>query len=131
LKDINLEGLKDGFVYRNGERIAVKIRLPPGRPIRRRRQGTFVMVPLTVAAELAEITDTRKSLVWLSLLFAAWEAKNQPFKFSSEKLIGKCSREIKRKVLAELEAAGWVKVERNGKQAPVVTFLKANLLAPL
>jgi hypothetical protein len=92
--------------------------------VRRRRQGTFVLVPLQWAAELAGITSTPKSLAWLSLLFAAWEAKGKPFVFSNDKLIGKCSRELKRRVMSELEAAGWIKVEQKGKRAPTVTFLK-------
>jgi hypothetical protein len=87
------------------------------------------MVPLAVAAELAGITGTRKSLAWLSLLFATWEAKGQPFKFSNDKLIGECSREFKRRVLSELEAAGWIKVEQKGKQAPIVTVLKLGFLS--
>jgi hypothetical protein len=118
------DGLLDGFVMRKGERIPVKIRLPPGRPVRRRRQSTFVLVPLQWAAELTEITGTPKSLAWLSLLFAAWEAKGKPFVFSNDKLIGKCSRELKRRVMFELEVAGWIKVEQKGKRAPIVTFLK-------
>jgi hypothetical protein len=96
---------------------------------RRRRQDTFVKVPLAAAAELAEITGTRKSLAWLSLLFAAWEAKGQPFVFSNKKLIGKCTRELKRRTLSELEAAGWIRVEQKGKQAPLVTVLKPELLS--
>jgi hypothetical protein len=129
LTDIDSEGLEDGIVWRKGERIPVKIRRPEGQPIRRRRQGTFVMVSLEAAAEIAEITGTRKSLAWLSLLFAAWEAKGQPFKFSNNKLIGKCSRELKRRVLAELAAAGCIKVEQEGNQAPVVTILKQGWLS--
>lgn len=125
----NNDGLIDGVVMRKGERILVKIRRPGGRPVRRRRQGTFVMVPLQWAAELAEITGTRKSLAWLSLLFAAWEAKGQPFVFSNDKLIGKCSREFKRRVLSELKAAGWIKVEQKGKRAPIVTILKPDCLS--
>jgi hypothetical protein len=89
------------------------------------------MVPLAVAAKLAAITGTRKSLAWLSLLFAAWEAKGQPFKFSNEKLIGGCSRELKRRTLSELEAAGCIKVEQKGGRAPVITVLDPSLLSTM
>ena len=130
MKNVNMADLEDGWSIRpNGERVRVKIRRPQGQPIRRRRQGTFVMVPLTAAVELAEITGTRKSLAWLSLLFAAWEAKGQPFVFSNKKLIGKCSRELKRRTLAELEAAGCIKVEQKGSRAPLITILKPGLLS--
>jgi hypothetical protein len=110
---------------RKGVRIPVKIKPPSGQPVRRRRQDTFVMVPLRWIAELAKLKNTPTTVVWLSLIFAAWEAKGKPFKFSDEKLLGKCSRWAKARFLSELQAAGWVEVKQKGKQAPVVTFLKA------
>jgi hypothetical protein len=114
----------DSFVIRKGERIAVKTKLPEGRPVRRRSKTAFVMVPLPAVDGIAEVTKDPKAVVWLSLLFAAWEAKGKPFKFSNGKLLGKCSRWTKYRVLSEFEAAGWIEVKQAGKKAPLVTFLK-------
>jgi hypothetical protein len=131
MKAANIEKLEDGWVTRpNGERVRVKIRRPPGQPIRRLRQGTFVQVPLPLVAEFAAATNTRKAMVWLSLLYAAWEAKYRPFTFSQDKLVGKCSRQLKRRVLSELEKAGWIRVEQKNGRAPVVTLLKVPATMP-
>jgi hypothetical protein len=116
--------LTDGFVMRKGVRIPVKKLRPPGSPIRRSSKGAFVIVPLHAVADIAKITNNPKTVVWLLLLFAAWEANGRPFKFSNEKLLGKCSRWTKWRVLAEFQAAGWIEVEQAGKKAPLVTFLK-------
>jgi hypothetical protein len=107
-----------------GQRVLVTVLNSANGPkVRRRRKGTFVKVPLDVAADFSKITKTPKALVWISLLYAAWEAKGSPFVFSNEKLLGKCTREMKRRVLSELQRAGRIRVERGGKQAPRVTIL--------
>jgi hypothetical protein len=116
--------LIDGFVMRKGVRIPVKILRPPGQPVRRRSKSAFAILPLHWITELAKAKRIPTSVLLISLLFAAWEAKGQPFIFSKEKLIGRCSRATKMRFLSELEAIGWIKVERKGKGAPVVTFLK-------
>jgi hypothetical protein len=125
LKNINLDDLEDGFVMRKGERIPVKIRRPQGQPIRRRSKAAFAMVPLRWVAEISEIKNVPFTVVWVSLIFAAWEAKGMPFKFSNDKLLGKCSRWAKMRILSELQDEGWIEFSQTGKQAPVVTFLKA------
>ena len=116
--------LIDGFVMRKGVRIPFKIQRPSGQAVRRRTKNVFVIVPLHAVADIARITNNPKTVVWVSLLFAAWEAKGRPFKFSNEKLLGNCSRWTKKRVLAEFQAAGWIEVEQAGKKAPLVTFLK-------
>jgi hypothetical protein len=115
----------DGFVMRKDVRIPVKKLRPPGQPIRRRSKDAFVIVPLHWVTELAQAKSIPTSVVLLiSLLFAAWEAKGQPFTLSNKKLIGPCSRATKMRLLSKLQAIGWIKVEQKDKQAPVVTFLK-------
>jgi hypothetical protein len=77
---------------RKGVRIPVQILRPSGPPIRRSSKSAFAIVPLHAVADIAKITNNPKTVVWLSLLFAAWEANGRPSKFSNEKLLGKCSR---------------------------------------
>jgi len=116
--------LIDGFVMRKGVRIPVKILRPPGQPVRRRSKSAFAIVPLHWITELAETKRIPTSVALISLLFAAWEAKGQPFIFSNKKLVGKCSPATKMRFLSELQAIGWIKMKQKGDEAPVVTFLK-------
>ena len=60
------------------------------------------------------------AMVCFSLLVAVQEAKGKAFVFSSDKLLGRCSRQTKARILAALDA-GMIKVRRNSRQAPVVT----------
>lgn len=53
------------------------------------------------------------------------DSVGKPFTFGNEVLKGwGISRDSKYRVLAELEEDGWIKVERKGKAAPVITLLK-------
>ena len=95
-----------------------------------RRQEPFAMVPLAWAASAAKATRTRKALVWILLLHTAWRTKSATFPLSNAGLAKSgVSREIKRRALAELEAAGLIVVERAPGRAPRVTML-ANCLHP-
>ena len=86
----NGDGLVPGFMVRKGVRIPVMLKPMVGTPTRRRSKDAFVMVPLRWVSELSEIKCD--PLVWLSVIYAAWEVKGRPFKFSNTKLLGKRSR---------------------------------------
>jgi hypothetical protein len=95
-----------------------------------RRQEPFAMVPLAWAASAAKATRTRKALVWILLLHTAWRTKSATFRLSNVGLAKSgVSREIKRRALAELEAAELIVVERRPGRAPRVTMV-ANCLHP-
>ena len=118
----NGEGLVKGFMTRKGVRVPVMLRPMTGQPTRRRSKDAVILVPLHWVAELSGLKCN--PLVWLSVVFAAWDAKGQPFKFSDTKLLGKCSRWTKARGLAELQAAGWIEVVQEVKRAPLVTLLR-------
>jgi hypothetical protein len=111
------------FVHRHGKRIEVEVIYPASRPTRRRRKDTFVQVPLMRAASMAKATKTTKAMVWLVVLYEWWANKGRPFTLSNKKLAGYgVTHDTKRRALRELEAAGLITVEQNGKRAPVVTL---------
>ena len=119
----NGDGLVPGFMVRKGVRIPVMLKPMVGTPTRRRSKDAFVMVPLRWVSELSEIKCD--PLVWLSVIYAAWEVKGRPFKFSNTKLLGKCSRWAKARGLSALQAAGWIAIEQADGKAPLVTLIKA------
>jgi hypothetical protein len=117
----NGDDLVPGFMTRKGVRTPVMLRPMTGHPTRRRSKDAFVMIPLHWVGELSKLKGN--PTVWLSVIFAAWEAKGQSFKFSDTKLLGKCSRWTKARGLAELQAAGWIEVAQEVGRAPVVTLI--------
>jgi hypothetical protein len=113
------------FVYRHGRRIEVETILPPSHPPRRRRKDTFAKVPLAKAAIMAKATKTTKAMVWVVVLYEWWANKGKPFTLSNKRLAGYgVTHDTKRRALRELEDAGLIAVEQNGKRAPVVTVVE-------
>ena len=88
---------------------------------KRRKEPPFVKVPLWWAAEATKATKTPKALVCIELLHRAWKAKSSTFSLPNGRLSKNgVSREIKRRALRDLEAAGLITVERrHGKTARV------------
>ena len=84
----------------------------------------FVKVPLWWAAAATKATRTTRFLVCIELLHASWKAKNLTFPVSNKRL-GKAgiSREVKRRVLRDLEAAGLITIERRRGCSPRVTLV--------
>jgi hypothetical protein len=83
----------------------------------------FVKVPLTWAERCAKATGTGQAYVWIWLLHRSWEEKSKTFPLPNGRLhqVG-VSRDVKRRALAKLEAAGLIKVERPLCKTPIVTL---------
>jgi hypothetical protein len=112
------------YVIRDGQRIAVKTLSTSATPRRRRTSDPFVTVPLAWAARAAKATNTKKALVWLELLYATWQSRNNSVVLSNGRLArAGVSRNAKYRALRELEAAGLVQMERRGRGASRVTII--------
>lgn len=112
------------YVMSHGRRIEVETLDTCVEPTktRRREAGLFIKVPVPSAIAMTKATRTPKALIGMLLLHLAWRARSKTFPVSNEMLkrYG-VTRETKRRALAELEAAGLIKVERRRGRAPVVT----------
>jgi hypothetical protein len=113
------------YVAAHGKRILVETLETPGLKVREvSRQEEFARVPLQWAAEVAKCTKTRRAMVWILLLHMAWKNRSTTFPLSNVILTRYgISREMKRRILEKLEAAGLIKVERQHGRAPVVTLV--------
>jgi hypothetical protein len=93
-------------------------------PVKRKKVDPFVKVPLWWIAEATKLTRTPAALVCIHLLHASWKAKNLTFPLPNGRLKKEgVSREIKRRVLRDLEAGGLITVERRSCKTPIVTLV--------
>ena len=92
--------------------------------MQRKAKDAFVKVPLWWAEAAAKATRMPGMLVLIELLHRSWKAKSLTFPLPNRNL-GKhgVSREIKRKRLHDLEAAGLITVERRHGKTPQVTLV--------
>ena len=83
----------------------------------------FVKVPLWWIAAAAKATKSPRTLVLTELLYSAWKTKRSTFPLPNASLarLG-VSREVKRKVLRDLERAGLIVVDRPDRKTVVVTL---------
>jgi hypothetical protein len=93
-------------------------------PIKRRKVEPFVKVPLWWIAAATKATNTRKALVSIELLHAAWKAKSLTFPVPNGRLkkLG-VSRETKRRALHDLERAGLITTERPARKTTIITLV--------
>jgi ribosomal protein S19E (S16A) len=92
--------------------------------VKKRKEPPFVKVPLWWAESVAEATKSPAVLVGIRLLYAAWKAKSMTFSLPNSYLQRHgVSREIKRRVLRDLETAGLITVERRHGKSPRVTIV--------
>ena len=93
-------------------------------PVKRKKVEPFVKVPLWWIAAAARHARSPATLVMIELLQASWKAKSLSFPLPNGRLnrLG-ASREIKRRVLRDLEAGGLIKVERRSRKTPVVILV--------
>jgi hypothetical protein len=85
-------------------------------------------VLLKEAAEFAKATKSQQLFIWVWLQHQAWENKSRTFSVPNAALTEYgINRETKRCALLALEAAGLIALERNGKQALIVTILRGTL----
>jgi hypothetical protein len=114
------------FVTKHGKRIEVDVIYPSGRPVRRRRKDTFVMVPLTQAGAFTKAVKAPKAMVALIVLYEAWANNSRPFTLSNIKLAEYgIDRRSKQHALAEMKAAGLITIEQKQGCAPIVTVVRA------
>lgn len=85
----------------------------------------FVKVPLWWAEEAAKAcTRASTALVLIYLLHASWKARSTTFALPNGYLKQHgVSREVKRRVLRELEKAGLITIERRTRKSPLVTLV--------
>lgn len=89
-----------------------------------RKKDTFIKVPIWWATEAAKATKTPAILVCVYLLHASWKARSTTFPLPNGWLEQRgVSREIKRRVLRDLEAAGLITVVRPSRKSPLVTLV--------
>jgi hypothetical protein len=83
----------------------------------------FVKVPLWWAEQVAAVTKSPGVMVWIWLLYLAWDNGMRPVPLANVKLKRwGVNRETKRRVLDALEKAGLIVIERRPRKAPVVTL---------
>ena len=75
---------------------------------------------------MAKLTKTPRAMVWIILVYLAWKNNSATFVLSNELLrrYG-VTRFTKYRALETLEAAGEIGIERRGKQALIITLLRA------
>jgi hypothetical protein len=85
----------------------------------------FVQVPLWWVEAAAKATARgATALVLVYLLHASWKARSTTFPLSNVYLRKHgVSREVKRRVLQDLETAGLITIERRRSKTPLVTLV--------
>jgi hypothetical protein len=101
-----------------------KRELEAAAPVKRKKVEPFVKVPLWWITSAAKATRSPDTLVLIELLYASWKARSSTFPLPNSRLakLG-ASREVKRRVLRDLEQAGLISVERPTRKSPVVTLV--------
>jgi hypothetical protein len=92
-------------------------------PMKRKKVEAFVKVPLWWITAAAKHARSPATLVMVELLRASWKARSSTFSLPNSRLakLG-VSREIKRRVLRDLERSGLITVERRPSKSPIVTL---------
>jgi hypothetical protein len=90
----------------------------------KKHKDAFVKVPLWFAVEAAKATSTGRALVWIELLHAVWKAGGAPVTLPARRLkqYG-VSREVRRRALCELAAAGLITMEPRRGKAALITVV--------
>jgi hypothetical protein len=116
---------KPYMVYAHGKYIEVEDRddPTPAKPPRNLLKS-FAQVPIAWAADVAKAANMPEVLICTLLTYLLWKTKGPTFTLSNDylKQFG-ISRKAKYRVLRQLEKAGIIRVEQQGKRATVVTLL--------
>jgi hypothetical protein len=114
----------NAYQFRDGKRINIEITYPPGQKIRRKREGTFAVVPLQWAAKGLIAMNTPKAVVLVWLIYRSWQRKSPTFDVPNGALAGLgVSPDAKVRALRQLATAGLIKVEWRLRKSPIVTLL--------
>jgi hypothetical protein len=123
------------YVMAHGKRIAVETLDTGTKPskARQREAEAFVMVPLRRMMEVSGLVSKVSVVVWLVLVRLEWlarknkrDAAEHPSFACPNGLMARCgiSRMAKLRSLDELEAEGFIAVQRRGHRgAPIVTLI--------
>ena len=117
------------YVIRRGRKIEVETigtGIGPCKT-RRREADLFAKVPLQWMGTAAKATRCPQAFVLIWLWHMAWRTRSTSFPLSNVALARYgISREVKRRTLVALEAAGLILVERRKNQAPTVTLINSS-----
>jgi hypothetical protein len=107
-----------------------KVQSAPTKRERRLTLNPRVMLRLETVARAAKATETRRLFVWAWLQYEAWWHRSATVKVANSELehYG-IDRELERRALLDLEAAGLVKVKRRGHELVTVTLIDPDYLA--
>ena len=107
-----------------------KVQPAPTKRERRYASNPRVMLRLETLARAAKATGSRRLFIWVWLQYEAWWNRNATVKAANSELehYG-IDRELKRRALLDLEAAGLVKVKRRGHELVTVTVINPDYLA--
>jgi hypothetical protein len=96
-------------------------------PAKHEKKVPFAKVPLPLAAEAAAATGGLRLFVWLWLLHRSWQRQTRAVVVPNTALrqYG-ISREVKRRALNDLAAAGIISVEYRPYKNPMVTLLSVD-----
>ena len=94
-------------------------------PVKRKsKKDAFVQVPLWWLEAATRATRSPQAFVCVWLLHLAWKARRASFPVPNDRLAkGGVDRRMKRKVLAGLEKAGLIAVDRRHGKTPIVTLM--------
>ena len=102
-----------------------KRELEAAAPVKRKRKiEPFVKVPLWWVHAAAEATGSPAVLVLIELLHLQWKTRRMSFPVPNARLknLG-VSREVKRRVLRDLQRAGLITVDQRTRKSPIVTLV--------
>jgi hypothetical protein len=92
-------------------------------PTKHKKAAPSVMLLLSWAAEAAIATKSRKAMVWVWLVYRAWQTKNPTVAVPNGALAKYgISRKVKSLALRQLEAAGLIAIEGRPRKTPTVTL---------
>jgi len=112
------------YLMAHGRRIAVETLDTGASRQRKKNVEPFVKVPLWWIEETAKLTKSPTTLVLMELLRLHWKTKSSTFPLPNGRLerLG-VSREIKRRVLRDLERGKFIVVERPPRRTPIITLV--------
>jgi CRP-like cAMP-binding protein len=91
---------------------------------RKTKRKDFTQLPLEWAAGAAKAAGIPGTMVLILLAYMAWKTKSATFPLSNMLLAEYgVTRYTKYRILANLEKEGWIKLQRDNKQALLVTLL--------
>jgi hypothetical protein len=99
--------------------------IKPNKKRRPRQTKPFVVIPIGWAEAMAKATKSPEITVMVELLRRQFETHSNTFTLPNKRLAeAGVSREVKRRVLLDLECVGLITVERSNHKGPRVTLLQ-------